>query len=272
VDEMINLQSVVNFGWLMSPRNDNFPINVANPVPTVEEVDKFRVDSNIEIIYILRSMMKANALTTLTFGNSDGFILTNIIDIDLKHREVIFDYGTNQASNRCALKADTFNVFTLLNRVEIQFVCHDIVKIKFEGKSAFRARIPESLLRLQKREHYRIDMPVNRSLKCKVPLPEGDYAEVVLQNISRGGMAVLDPDHRVDFESGADYQGCLLDLPSIGTIKLNLQVKSVSEITQRGGIKCLRAGLQFDEDTEEKTLSMIQRYVMQLQMERKRTH
>ena len=269
---MINIHSALKFGWFMPHRNDNFPINVANPVPTVEEVDKFRVDSNIEIIYILRSMMKANTLTTLTFGNSDGFILTNIIDIDLKHREVIFDYGTDQASNRCALKADKFNVFTLLNRVEIQFVCHDIVKIKFNGKSAFRASIPESLLRLQKREHYRIDMPVNRRLNCKLPLPEGDYAEVVLKDISRGGMAVLDPDHKVGFESGADYRGCLLDLPGIGATKLDLRVKSVSEITQRGGVKCLRAGLQFDEDTEEKTLSMIQRYVMQLQMERKRTH
>ena len=269
---MINIQSAFRFRWFMPHSNDSFDIKVANPEPSVVEIDKFCIDSNIEIIYILRSMMKANALTTLTFGNSDGFILTNIIDIDLKHREVIFDYGTDQASNRCALKADKFNVFTLLNRVEIQFVCHDIEKIKFEGKNAFRARIPESLLRLQKREHYRIDMPVNRSLKCKVPLPEGVYAEVILQNISRGGIAVLDPDHRVDFESGADYRGCFLDLPSIGTIKLNLQVKSVSEITQRGGVKCLRAGLQFDEDTEEKTLSMIQRYVMQLQMERKRTH
>ena len=269
---MINIQSAFKFGWFMPHRDDEFVFKVGIPESSIEEVDKFRIDSNIEIIYILRSMMKANALTTLTFGNSDGFILTNIIDIDLKHREIIFDYGTDQASNRCALKADQFNVFTLLNRVEIQFVCHDIDKIKFEGKSAFRVRIPESLLRLQKREHYRIDMPVNRLLKCKLPLPEGDYADVVLQNISRGGMAVLDPDHKVDFECGADYRGCLIDLPGVGAAKLNLQVKSISEITQRGGVKCLRAGLQFDEDTEEKTLSMIQRYVMQLQMERKRTH
>ena len=269
---MINIQSAFKFGWFLPQGIDKFAIKVAIPEPSAEEVDKFRVDSNIEIIYILRSMMKANALTTLTFGNSDGFILTNIIDIDLKYREVIFDYGTDQASNRCALKADKFNVFTLLNRVEIQFVCHDIEKIKFEGKSAFRARIPESLLRLQKREHYRIDMPANRRLKCKVPLPEGDYAEVVLQDISRGGMAALDQDHKVNFESGADYRGCLLDLPGIGVTKLNLQVKSVSEITQRNGTKCLRAGLQFHEDTEERTLSMVQRYVMQLQMERKRTH
>ena len=269
---MINIQSAIKFGWFISPRNDKFAIKVENPVLPVEEVDKFRVDSVIEVTYILRSMMKANALTTLTFGNSDGFILTNIIDIDLKHREVIFDYGTSQASNRCALKADKFNVFTLLNRVEIQFVCSDIEKIKFEGKSAFRARIPESLLRLQKREHYRIDLPANKLLKCMIPLPAGDYAEVLLQNISRGGLAVLDPNHKVDFESGAHYRGCLLDLPGIGAIKLNLQVRSVSEITRRGGAKCMRAGLQFDDDTEEKALSMIQRYVLQLQMERKRMH
>ena len=269
---MINIQSTFKFNWFMPHSSDSIAIKVANPEPSVEQVDKFRIDSNIEIIYTLRSMIKANALTTLSFPNDDGFILTTIIGINLKRKEVIFDYGTNEASNRIALKANKFNVFTLLNRVETQFVCHDIDKIKFDGKSAFRASIPESLLRLQKREHYRIDMPVNRRLNCKLPLPEGDYAEVVLKDISRGGMAVLDPDHKVGFESGADYRGCLLDLPGIGATKLDLRVKSVSEITQRGGVKCLRAGLQFDEDTEEKTLSMIQRYVMQLQMERKRTH
>ena len=269
---MLNIQSAIKFGWFISPRNDKFAIKVEDPVLPIEEVDKFRVDSDIEVIYILRSMMKSNALVTLSFENDDGFILTSIIDMDLKHKEVIFDYGTNATLNRIALKANKLNVFALLNRVEIQFVCHDIEKIKLEGRNAFRARIPESLLRLQKRDHYRIDMPTNRRLMCKVPLPEGDYAEVVLKDISRGGMAVLDPDHKVDFESGADFRGCLLDLPGIGTTKFNLQVKSVSEITLRGGTKCLRAGLQFDEDTEEKTLSMIQRFVMQLQMERKRAH
>ena len=269
---MINIQSVIKNGWFMSYRSHKVEREVIFTGQPVDEIDKFRVHLEIEVLYVLRSMMKANTLTTISFDNDDGFILTTIINIDPKKGEIIFDYGTDGLSNRRALNAGQLNVFTLLNRVEIQFVCHDIEKIKFEGKNAFRVRIPDSLLRLQKRAHYRIDTPTHKHPTCRIPMPHGDYAEVSLQNISRGGMAVLDPTQRIDFERGTDYQGCLIDLPGIGTAKINLQVKAVSEITQRGGIRCQKAGLEFAPDSEEMVLSMIQRYVNKLQMERKRSH
>jgi len=269
---MINIQSVIKNGWFMSHRSHKVEREVICTEPPVDEFDKFRVYLDIEILYVLRSMMKANALTTISFDNDDGFILTTIISINSKRGEIIFDYGTDGLSNRRALNAGQLNVFTLLNRVEIQFVCHDIEKIKFDGKNAFRVRIPDNLLRLQKRAHYRIDTPTNKLLTCMIPLPQGGYAGVFLQNISRGGMAVFDPTQKINLERDASYPGCLIDLPGIGTAKVNLQIKSVSEITHRSGIKCQRAGLEFAPDTEEMVLSMIQRYVNKLQMERKRSH
>lgn len=269
---MINIQSAIKNRWFKSDLSHRAEDEVIRTVQIVEEADQFRVSLDIEILYVLRSMMKACALTTISFDNDDGFILTTVIGIDSKRRELIFDYGTDTTSNRRALKAGQLNVFTLLNRVEIQFVCHDIEKIKFEGRSAFRVRIPDNLLRLQKRAHYRIDIPTTKYLTCLIPLPQGDYAKVFLQNISRGGMAILDSDRKINFEMGADYQGCLIDLPGVGSAKINLRVKAVSEITQRSGIKCQKAGLEIAADTEEWVFSMIQRYVIKLQMERKRSH
>lgn len=269
---MINIQSAIKYGWMMSHRNDRVDNQLVSPESTEEEPDKFRVNTDIEVLYILRSMMKANALVTISFDNEDGFILTSIIGINSKRGELIFDYGTNGIANRRALNASKFNIFTLLDRVEIQFVCQDIEKIKSDGKNAFKVSIPECLLRLQKREHYRINTPVINPLKCMIPLPDGSYAGVLLQNISRGGMAVLGSDREADLVQGAGYSGCLLDLPGVGTVKLNLQVKAISEFTQRSGIKCQKAGLEFATDTEERVLSMIQRYLIKLQMERKRAH
>jgi len=269
---MINIHSAIRNGWFMSHLNSKVEQEVIVTEPPDEEIDKFRVYLDIEILYILRSMKRANALATLSFDNEDGFILTTIIGINPKRGEVIFDYGTDEMSNMRALRVGKLNVFALLNRVEIQFICHDIEMIRFEGRNAFSARIPESLLRLQKRAHYRIDTPSTKHLTCRIPLPQGEYAGVLLQNISRGGMAVFDPERKIEFESGVDYQGCLIDLPGVGTAKVNLQVKAVSEFTRRGGLKCQRAGLEFASDTEERILLMIQRYVNKLQMERKRTH
>lgn len=269
---MINLQSAIKYGWMMSRRNDKDDDQLVSPEPLGEEPDKFRVNTDIEVLYMLRSMMKANALVTISFDNEDGFILTSIIGINSKRGELIFDYGTNGISNRRALNASQFNVFALLDRVEIQFVCQDIEKIKFDGKNAFKVSIPECLLRLQKREHYRIDTPVINPLKCMIPRPDGSYTVFLLQNISRGGVAVLGSDRDSDLVQGAGYRGCLLDLPGVGTAKINLHVKAISEITQRSGIKCQKAGLEFAIDTEERVFSMVQRYLIKLQMDRKRAH
>ena len=269
---MINIQSAFKNGWFMSHRSNEAEREVIVKEQPTEETDKFRVYLDIEILYILRSMMRANALATLSFDNDNGFVLTTIIGINSKRGEVIFDYGTDEISNRRALRASKLNAFAILNRVEIQFVCHDIEKIKFEGRSAFSARIPDSLLRLRKRAHYRIDIPSSKELTCMIPTPQGEYASVLLQNISRGGVAVFDPDRKINFENGIDYQGCLIDLPGVGTVNVNLKVKSVSEMTQPSGLKCQRAGFEFASDTEERVLSMVQRYVNNLQMERKKAH
>ena len=234
--------------------------------------DKYRIYSDVEIFYLLRSMMRNNAMATCYFGHDDSFILTTIIDVDAERGEMVFDYGADEASNQQALKANKLNVVAFLDQVKIQFVCHGIEKIQYEGRNAFRTRIPESLLRIQKREYYRIDTPTINPLKCVIPLPEGstpDTAEVILQDISCGGIAVVDPDARVNFERGSIYRDCVLVLPGVGTVKVNLQVQLVSEIPQRNNLKCQRAGCEFT-DTPDNTIAMIQRYITRLELDRNR--
>ena len=273
---MMTTQVMTKQGLSMSDQNNN-PVNQPprldpSAAGAAAGNDKYRIQSDVEIFYILRAMMRSNAMATCYFGHNDGFILTSIIDVDAEQKEMVLDYGANEASNQQALKANKLKVGAFLDQVKIQFVCHGIEKIEYEGRNAFRTRIPESLLRIQKREYYRIDTPTINPLKCIVPLPEGnipDTAEVILQDISCGGMAVVDPDSRVYFERGAIYRNCVLDLPGVGTAKVNLRVQVVSEIPQRNGLKCQRAGVEF-ADTQEKMLSLVQRYITRLEIERKK--
>ena len=234
--------------------------------------EQYRVHSDVEIFYILRAMMRSDAMATCYFGHDDSFILTTIIDIDAEEGEMVLDYGADEASNQQALKANKLNVVALVDQVKIQFNCQGIEKTQHEGRNAFRTRIPESLLRIQKREYYRIATPTISPLKCIIPLPEGsvpDTVEVNLQDISCGGIAVVDPSARVNFEKGNIYRNCVLALPGVGTAKVNLQVQMVSEISQRNGLKCQRAGCEF-ADTQESMIAMVQRYITKLELDRKR--
>ena len=260
VHQILQPESIIEVTEHVEDRLKNSPVE--------EVTDKFLVSSRIEILYILRSMMRSKSLTTLSFG--DDVILTTIIGVNARHREIIFECGSDDAANLRVVKARKSKASSLLHRIPINFVCLELDKIEFEGQDAFRTRFPTSLRRLQKREHFRTDISPSSPLIFKLPIPEGGSVDTRVKNISQGGMLVITPSNLVPLEVGAEYQGCFIDLASVGTAKVNLRVRSVSEVTQRNKTKCLHAGIEFTETTEKRALTMIQQYVIKLKIEGQR--
>jgi c-di-GMP-binding flagellar brake protein YcgR len=252
------------------PEKDDKPANRPLRLESVDNDEKYRIFSEKGIASILRSMKHHNTLATCYFDDSDNFMLTSVIHVDADEGEMVLDYGTDEASNQRALETDTLSVVAFLDQVKIQFVCQGIEKIQFDERDAFLARIPETLLRIQKREFYRIETPALSPVKCVIPLTEGDKAEtaeVVLEDISCGGIAVIDLQSTINFEVGTRYRNCLIELPEVGTARVDLRVKHVSE-TLRGSNKVRRARCEYI-DTLDSMLSLIQRYISKLEQKRK---
>lgn len=262
-DELIQSQKVLQQESIIVATEKVLHLPIDLEIETV--TDKFLVSSRIEILYILRSMMRSKSLTTLTFGND--VILTTIIGVDVGRREIIFDCGADAAANLRAVKSKNLKASSLLSQVPIYFTCLDLNEIEFEGAGAFRAKFPKCLRRVQRRECFRTDIPGNVQLKFKLPISEGVFSNTFIKNISQGGMRVIGPSHEVPFEIGVEYQGGLIDLTSVGIAKVSVQVRSVSEGTQRDGTRCLRAGLEFTSATEQRALTMIQQYLIKLKIE-----
>lgn len=234
-----------------------------------DDDEKYRIYSETGILSILRAMMRNNSLVTCEFGHSGSHILTTVIDIDAEEGEMVLDYGVDELVNQEALKANQLSAVAFPDHVKIQFVCEGIEKIQFEGHAAFLTRIPGTLLRVQRREFYRVETPRAVPIKCVIPLLQGHTpasVEVILHDISCGGMAVIDAQSRLEFETGAIHRDCRVTLPEIGTAKINLQVQHVSEIPHGKGQRARCAYI----DPQESVLSMIQRYINKLELERKR--
>ncbi len=246
---------------------------VAEPLrfEIMDNDQKYRIHSKTAILSVLRSMMRSKSLVTCYFDHGSRFILTTIIDVDAEQDEMVLDYGADEESCRLALKADRLNVVGFLDQVRIQFVCDGLGKIQFGQHDAFLAPIPEALLRIQKREYYRINIPINAPVKCAIPLPAGDRprVEVILQDISCGGMAVIDHQSDIDFQVGEIYRDCLIVLPEVGIATVNLKVQHVSEISRGDSLRPQRARCAY-VDTQEPMLSLIQRYINKLELEQRR--
>lgn len=238
-----------------------------------QEKDKnFRIQNPVEIQAILRNIMQRNTLVTVYFDQGNNFILTSILAIDPENNQMIIDYGIDEKLNQRALKANRLTFVTSQNRIKVEFACNNIRKIYFDNNDAFVVNMPDSLIRMQRRNFFRIATPTVNPLKCAVPLPENHgaaYAEVTLLDISCGGMAVIDHHPSVSFDPGTLFEDCHITLPNIGTVITNIEVRNTYEMTLRNGLSCKRAGCEFI-NLPANMFAMIQRYIIKQEQMQKR--
>jgi c-di-GMP-binding flagellar brake protein YcgR len=180
----------------------------------------------------------------------------------------MLDYGSNDTLNKRILKAEKITFVTSLDSVKVQWVSSQVATDTFDGRDAFRIALPSQVLRLQRRECYRLNTPLVSPLKCQIPTGEGTSAEAVLADISAGGIGIIIPPLTgVVFESGAVFPGCRIELPGIGSAEFTISVQSTWEVTMKNGHKNMRAGCQFI-DMRPGIQSLIQRYIIKLERER----
>ena len=235
--------------------------------------EKYRISSKSGILSVLRLMVRNNSQSTCYFGDAGSFFPTALLNLDTRRGEMVLDYGPDEAINQQALHTGKWNVVAFPNQVKVQFSCQQIGKTYFEGRNAFLAQIPTSLLRMQKREYYRVITPIIAPVKCVVPLLEEKAPStvgVILQNLSYGGMAVIDSNGKGNFEEGSVYQNCRIVLPDIGTVNVSMRIIRVEQFDTGlvHDLQSQRVSCEF-VDTGENVLSLIQRYITRLELERK---
>lgn len=233
-----------------------------------DDVDRYLVESVKEVAFILRAIAQKGEGVTAHFNYGNDFILTSIIHVDADSDTVILDYGANEALDRKILEARKIVFITSQDRVRIQFTANHIEKTQYEDRPAFKINLPESLIKLQRREYFRLTTPISKPLLCTFPLEEGAKVDLAIADISIGGIGVINPPPTFKFEIGAMHKGCYFTLPEIGTIVTALQIRNAFEVTMKNGVHTMRAGCMF-VSLPGTMQSMIQRYIIKLERERR---
>ncbi len=236
-----------------------------------DDYGKYLLHSKKEILFILRALRDKGALITVYFNEGNDFLLTSLLAIP-GDSAVLFDPGSNAEMNRKALESEKLVFIATHDKVKIQFAVHRLEKAKFEGREVLRAALPETVLRLQRREYYRLTTPIAHPLKCVIPVTLADGSKTTVEttvvDISGGGLAVMTPPEGLEFETDHLFEKCRIELPEVGAVLATLRVRSIFEITQRSGVKVKRAGCQF-LDLPGAMLNLIQRYILRVERERK---
>lgn len=241
--------------------------------PPLEPADytQYLIRNATEILFVLRSLRDSSDRITIHFNEGKDFLLSSVVAVD--ERGITLDFGGNPAANRRALEAERLFCVTRHDRIRIQFLLRGARQIDFGGSPAFHAELPDAVLRLQRREYYRLTTPVANPLRCRVPIPPPDggdprIVEANVLDISGGGIAVMVPPEGFALQAGMRFPNCRVDLPEIGTIVATLEIRSLFDVTLRSGAQVTRAGCQF-VDLPGPMLTQVQRYIIKIDRERK---
>ena len=240
------------------------------PPQTVDD-NQYTVASRLEITQILSAIMRQNALITASPGGDD-FFLTSIVAIDDDNDVLTLECGRHQQQNLNALKKQRLLCSTALDKVKIQFLCEHIEIAGSEGEPLFKMPLPREMLRLQRREHFRMAIPMSTAVKCIVTAldaeqPQPANVELSLHDISCGGIAVITPPALFTPELGAKYN-CVIGLPGTPGVRAVIQARNAFMITLANGKVTQRSGFAFVRPTES-LLATIQRYILNLERARR---
>jgi c-di-GMP-binding flagellar brake protein YcgR len=236
----------------------------------LENWHDFEVSSRREIIALLRSIGEKNQLVRMLVQGEADVCVTSVLDVDADTNSVILDRSIDNAQNLRILRGQRISFETSLDKIRILFSGEGVTETMFENAPALKLALPQSLIRLQRREFYRMATPVSNPVRAIIPMPDdlgGGTVGFPLSDISCGGIAILDNKLVLGETIGVNYEGCRIDLPEIGAVTTTLQVRNSVDLTLLNNKTNRRLGCHFI-DISRGNLAMVQRYITKLERER----
>ena len=237
--------------------------------PDSLDYQRYQVDSRFEIVSLLREVADAHALVTLYFNQGSEFIVTNLLDVNPELDELIFDFGAYADTNQRLLSSPRMTVVTFLDHIKLQFSAQRAEATSYDRLPALRIGMPDSLLRLQRRDAYRIRAPIAKPVLASISDPSDPLRRLQLRilDVSCGGIAVVAREEEIALEPGMVLQDCSIDLPGVGLLTAALEVRNTARHDEATRQKMARYGCRFS-GLSPVLVNAIQRYITKVERER----
>lgn len=245
---------------------DNTNTPSPQPINDAADVNQFELTSSFDIAHTLRQLMNRREMVAVYFNQGAQFTLTTIIDVDVKKQTFMIDQSGSADTNRKLTQSERNIFVSTPDGIKHQFICGALRECKHDGGNAFQAALPRSLIKLQRREFFRIATPITNPLKCRIFDHPTGKLEYPLHDISLGGLCFSLATPRSDLQVLDQYHDCSLDLPLFGTLHFSLEIRNTRTERQRNGNSITFIGCQFHDLTGARQ-NLLQKYITQLQKE-----
>lgn len=230
-----------------------------------DQENEYLITNPKEIVSILHTIAQRKSRVAMYYNEGNSMVLTMVLAAD--ETGLWVDAASNPLDNRHIERSNRIVFVSTHNQAKVQFVTTSTILGMFENAPAFHIDLPRKLLRLQRRDYYRLVTPETQALKCiirPVPGKSNIQHEVTVMDISIGGVALVCEASGIELQPGMIYEHCQIELPDVGTVEATIEVKNTFEVTDRSGHVKRRAGCVFVKPSGQATI-LLQRYVAQMQ-------
>ena len=238
-----------------------------NETYSEKDIERCTLTNPHEIVFQLKSLIKRGDRVSVIFQEGRQSFLTILMDVSPREGLFYFDIGGSKEVNQAFLHAESCTFTTFVEGIRIQFSVKGCREATLRGEAAFAAPIPQAMLRLQRRETFRLQLPSAKPFTCRLRRGTPKEELLPLHDISVGGIGVLtaSPLNYVQMET---VDNCWLDLHENGMIRCALEIRYVMATEGRTGKPLWHMGCKFvglppmDE-------MQIQRFMARIEAERR---
>lgn len=230
--------------------------------------DRFRIYGPRPVAFLLAGYARERDPFSVHFRSGEEMFLTTLLAADAERKRLIFDCSGSAESNRRFLESERSLFVGRPGGIPVQFSTGPASEVLYAGSKAFIALLPESVIRLQRREHFRIVTPRANPLEFFARLPEGGLLRLTVHDLSVAGIGADTGALPESVAVGQVWANCRFALPGDGRdVFLDVTVRNFREIESRAGHRQWRVGLQFN-DLPSADQMRIQRYIARIERER----
>lgn len=223
-----------------------------------------------EIVAILERLRLQRTLTTVEFG--EGYaIVSSLLELRRDVGAMVFDIARDAEQNRRLFAAQRLSFVAELDSIPITFDTPAASLVACTDGPAALVEFPKALVRLQRREWFRVSLPLDPPIRCTLFDAQGNASPARAVDLSCGGAALeFDDQGGLSCELDSEHE-LILSLPEIGRIALDARPTSVKPTfaADNATPSRVRIGFRFVA-IPAKIASQLQRYVNRVELTRRK--
>ncbi len=201
--------------------------------------------SRIEICRVLQLLAHERCTIAATLRNIYPFV-SRVLALDTESGHFLVAFGPRRDVNAMLLETPSVE-FTASEHQDLYFTFEATTpeEVQFEGQPAIRLALPQALLMHNRREHPRLPLPAEVSLRCIADAAGIMPFESHITDVSHDGLGCLIYDPDIKLDAGTFLKGSRIITPGGDAVIADLELRYVTMANLSDGTAAHRAGFRF---------------------------